>query len=237
MVRALRERADSVIVAVSRGKDSLAALDLAAKHFARVECYFMELVPGLSFVESYLGYLERRYSVKIERRPHWVLSQLLGDGTHRFLAHDVPTLKERDVVAAERARTGVLWHASGEKVADTLTRRIWLSKFKAAGTPGLNAKSHNAYPLAYWSDRQVRLYLKLHAVPLPADYRVFRRSWSTDLDGKTLHAMRAHFPEDYRKIEAVFPLVGAEVFRHEQRLRRGQEEAAPRPDAPDDADA
>lgn len=221
--RGLRERTDEVIVAVSRGKDSLALLDVACRTFRRVEAYCMVLVPGLSFVEDYLAYLERRYPpLTIDRVPHWWLSEAFRTGTFRPLTRTCPRIGIRDIQAAQRERTGVRWIISGEKRCDSLQRRGMLS---ASGT--IDEKVSVAYPLADWSGRHVYQYLKHQAIPLPTDYRLFSRSFSCQLDGPTLSLMKDHYPDDYAKVLQTFPFAEAGVLRHrlgrdpaDQRKRR-----------------
>lgn len=236
---ALRERTDSVIVAVSRGKDSLALLDLACRHFSRVEAFCMHVVAGLSFVENYLAYLERRYHVTIDRVPHWWLSHAFRQGTYRPLTRSCPKITIRDVQEAQRRRTGLHWFLSGEKACDSLQRRGMLNSM-AGGKfmPAIDDRAGVCYPLAWWTDRQVYAYLKTRQIPLPADYRILGRSFSTQLDGKTLSLLAEHYHDDIAKIEEVFPFCRAAILQHRlarSRADRSDSRAstpAPPPDVP-----
>lgn len=216
--RSLASQTDSVIVAVSRGKDSLACLDLAKKHFRRVEAFFMYLVPGISFVESYLNYLERRYSIHIERRPHWWLSYAFRFGSFRSIIHECPLVKIKDIRTAERERTGIDWIISGEKACDSIHRRGMLSTIRRTMSDGIDSRVKVCYPLARWSHRHVYDYLKQRNIPLPADYRIFNGSFSCALTDKNIYLLRQHYPEDYLLVEKTFPFVGVAAKRYELRL-------------------
>ena len=209
VLRRLREVTPEVIVGLSRGKDSLVLLDLCREHFERVECYCMTLVPGISFVEDYLGYLERRYSITVHRTPHWWLSRAYREAAYRPLRVDVPLVTIRDVEESQRERTGIDWHATGQKACDSLQRRGMLS---ACG--GIDPKARVGYPLAWWTDRQVYSHLRRRNVPLPPDYRLFGGSFSCQLDGRTLSLLQEHYPEDYARVLEVFPFAEAAVWRY-----------------------
>ncbi len=216
----LRQKTDAVIVGVSRGKDSLALLDLCKKTFPRVEAYYMYLVRGMSFAESYLGYLERRYQIHIERRANWWLSFAFRKAVFRPLADtSVPKLTIRDIQAAETQRTGIAWHVTGEKACDSLQRRGMLS-----ACDGISERCARgvkvAYPLWKWANRHVYAHLRKRQIPLPADYRVFGNSMDCSLADEMILALHKHFPEDYQRVRQVFPLVEAVVFRAEEAARR-----------------
>jgi len=214
-LNALRARTDSVLVGLSRGKDSLALLDLCVGRFARVVCYHMHLVPGLSFVEPYLDFCRRRWGVEVRDGPHWMLSRMLRGGTYRAVTADVPRVGVRHVERHHKVTAGVAWVATGQKACDSLQRRGMVTALERAHGSPLDPKAGVAYPLSFWTDRQVTTYLKARNVPLPADYAVFGSSYSCDLGGRAMGLMKRHFPEDFARVKATFPFVEAAVLRHE----------------------
>lgn len=238
VIRRARAITDSVVVGVSGGKDSIVALDLCVRHFRRVEAYHLYIVPDLSFVETYLGYLERRYKIHIERRPHWLLAHLMRHAGFRPLSRwSVPRLSIRDVEAAERERTGVEWCASGIKSIDSLERMAML---RVAGD--VNEKGRLFYPLAWWRGAAVHNHLKANNIPLAPDYAALGSHWNGKLEGRELAAIKATWPDDYAKIEEAFPYVGAAVWRYANlkpadvpRRARASVAADPGPEQPEDA--
>lgn len=202
---------DTICVGVS-GKDSLVTLDLCCKHFERVKAFFMYLVPDLAFQERYLDYLERRYQIQIVRLPHWMLGTMFGETVFRFDSDqslNAPRLKITDIENTLRARLEVDWFAYGIKATDSLERRGMLSE---GGS--VNEKTKRVYPVAWFNDKAIYLYLKMQRIPLPPDYRMFGRSFSA-LNATQLIPIRDQYPDDYRKILEVFPFAEAEVKRVE----------------------
>lgn len=210
-----------VLVAVSGGKDSVAVLDVCCQHFKRVEAYHLYVVPGIGFVDRYLDYLERRFGVKIARRPGQSLSHYLRQGLYRATCVDVPAIKNAEIEADEMRRTGCLWRASGEKKADSLDRRAMISSWGPVAT-----KWRRLFPLAEWSEAQVYNHLRRRGIPLSAGYRFFNANWDSNLSGRHLAVIRRQWPEDYAKIKRYFPLVDAEADRWE--MFHGEEEKAAR---------
>lgn len=202
---------DRVLVGVSGGKDSVATLDLCSRYFKEVAGYFMYLVEGLEFQEQYLSYLERRYSTKILRVPHFSLSVMVNRGAFRPAIH-CAEIKITDVERSVRAQTGIEWIATGEKMQDSLQRRGMINQCQGVSTP-----RKRLYPLAGFTDRAVYAYLKMRGVALSPDYRVFGRSSFGRLYAEELEAIRCHYPQDYLKIVKEFPFVEAQVKRSEFR--------------------
>lgn len=209
----LRGLTDAVIVGVSGGKDSVAVLDVVREvGFPRVAAYFMYIVPGLSFQERYLEYLERRYDIEIIRLPHWMLSTFYRYASYRpdtNVSLDCPVIKAGDIDAEVRERTGIKWIVDGQRIDESLERRGMIKPCR-----GIDLKRRRAFPIAYWSTKTVLAYLKARNIPLAPEYRYHGRSFGSfrieDLGG-----IRHHFPEDYQRILKVFPYAEAVAKREE----------------------
>lgn len=212
---------DGVIVALSGGKDSIAVLDLCRQHFKRVEAYHLYAVPGIGFVNRYLDYLERRYEISIVRRPGELLPIYLRQGIYRATSLNVPAIRNGEIEADERRRTGIPWIASGIRKADSLERRGMLSAWGCVAE-----RQGKLFPIGEWSDAQVGVYLRTRGVYLPPDYSLWKRSWGYDLSGMHLAAIRKRWPDDFATIKRYFPLCETEADRWE--MLHGEEEKAAR---------
>lgn len=214
-IRVAADCTREVIVGFSCGKDSIAALDLCAERFDRIEAYFMYLVPGLGFQERYLAYIERRYGITILRVPHFGLAQMLRGASYRphgdlssLGTHACPVLKPLDVWEYVRAHFGIDWIATGEKLIDSIERRASLPK------NGVHIERRICYPVLDWTNKHVWSYVRQRKIQLPPDYRLFGRSFGR-LFPKELIGIRDNFPDDYEKILARFPWAEAQVKRYE----------------------
>lgn len=217
---------DSVIVGVSCGKDSIATLDLCATHFSRIAAYFLYLVPGLSFQERYLSYLERRYSIQIIRLPHFGLASLLRSATFRYPRLDAlaaANLKPRHIDAHLRKLTGYEWIATGEKAIDSVERNAMIRQAR-----GISVTRHRLFPLAYWSHSTVYNHLKSRQIALSPEYsqsgtfhnmRSFGSLWFRDVAW-----IEQKHPTDFAKIVEMFPFVPGQLVRYQERERRALEE-------------
>lgn len=200
---------DSVIVGFSGGKDSVVTLDLCMKHFKRVEGYFLYYVPGLSFQERMLQWAERRYGISIYRLPHFELSKFLQMGSFRPVDLAVPTVEVADLYAHLRAHFGIHWIAAGERIADSIWRRAMI---KHSGT--IDRKRGRLYPVAHFSKAHIFAYIKAHRLQVSEESRVLGFSFRS-LQADDLIKIRQHYPDDFAKIKAMFPLVEAGIKHRE----------------------
>lgn len=202
----------TVNVGFSCGKDSLATLDLCTRSFKVVNAFFMWIVPGLSFQENYLGYIENRYGIKILRLPHWNLGRMLQSNAFRPGSNkslNCPLLKIVDIEREVSRQTGCNWFAYGLTRFDSLERNAMLRR-----CVGLDIKTRRVYPIMNFTRKAIFSYLKLRKIPLPIDYEMFGRSFGF-LWPKELHAIKKRFPNDYEKIREYFPYVDAQIKRGE----------------------
>lgn len=204
-----------VAVAVSGGKDSIATLDLCHEYFDRVEAYFMYLVSGLSFQERYLRYIEHRYNLTIHRVPHWALSRMFRDCVFRHetkQAANIKLVRVKDVETYIRRKLNVNWIATGEKVYDSMERRIQIVQ-----ADGVNHSRHRIWPIGWWTHYDVFSYLNRKDVLPSPEYKI-------TTDGKSFGSLWAqqilpiaeNYPEDYARIRKVFPLIDAQIQRFRQ---------------------
>jgi len=210
---------DSVIVGFSGGKDSVVTLDLCARHFKRVEAYFLYYVPGLSFQEKMLRWAERRYGLSICRLPHFELADMLKFGSFRPVDLSVPTVEITELYAHLRAHFGIHWIAGGERIADSIWRRAMLKK---SGT--IDRKRGRIYPVAHFTKPAIMAYLKMNRLPMSEESRVLGFSFRS-LQPADMLKIRQHYPADFAKIKAMFPLVEAGI-KHLEWYERPQQAPA-----------
>lgn len=215
-----------VCVGYSGGKDATATLAVCIDRFgaANVFPYFMYIVPGLSFQEKYLAYIERLFGILVTRLPHWVLSQLMRGSSFRHptrAAETMPRVTIRDIEQHVRKLSGFAWVVSGEKACDSLERNAQIRN-----VDGINRQRKKFWPLAYWQHSQVFAFLKQRSIALPPEYgnatagRSFSGLWNREVSW-----VRDRYPEDWLKIKAVFPLIEAQVMRYELRTKRKSQAA------------
>lgn len=203
---------DSVIVAVSGGKDSLATLDICCRQFKRVEAFFMYTVKGLSFQEAMFAYLKKRYGVDIYRVPHHDLFRVQGEQVLSWYRPSIEPWRQatqREAYDHIRRHFGIEWIATGEKKCDSILRRACMM---LRGQWDWARMCY--YPLMDWSQNKVWDYNRLMRLPTPADY-VWGRGSFAGLTGKDLYFLRRHFPEDYQRVLAVFPFCAAMLAHYE----------------------
>lgn len=213
VVRAASELTDSVTVGFSGGKDSVVTLELCVRHFKKVSAFFQYVAPGLSFQETYLRAVERRYGLTIWRVPHWTLGQMLATSTYRPGAagddENVAIVTLPDMEAWLRQKYGSRWFATGQKKNDSLERRGMIS---AVG--GIDFKTRRFYPCAEWSNRQVFAYIRQNNLLLPQIYDELGASFNSE-QPEHLAWLRRRFPGDWDKLARYYPYIEARVARKE----------------------
>lgn len=195
---------DAILVSYSGGKDSLIVLDMCAKTFKRVVCFYMYIVPGISVVEQQISFARERYGVEVVQYPHWALSRWFKQGIYcnaSYKLDNIPDLKPNDIYALARNDTGFWLVATGQKRSDTMWRRRNLS----SETPGVT------HPLKDWNKYEVMAYCKLHNLPLP-DAAAGNVS-GIDLSERTLLWLHDKHPDDFKKFLKIFPFAEVPVYR------------------------
>ena len=204
---------EGVLVAYSGGKDSLVTLDLAVAHYgaARVEAFFMYLVPGMDYTRVICDYAQERWGVHVHLAPHWALAGFLREGYFCAERPDCPLVKVVDVEAAIRARTGRFWIGFGYRKQESIERRAMLT---ADWPGGINRQRGGFAPVADWTTRDVRAYIRRQHIAIPSSV-LASRQFGITLAPVEMHWLRQHFPADYERVLQVFPYARAQADRHE----------------------
>lgn len=202
-VELLRNR--EVLVSYSGGKDSMIVMDIAVRVASKVDAFFMELVPGLDFIERQLEWAESRWGIAVRRYPHWLRAAYLRDGVYCFHAADYPQLDINDVYALARRDAGIDYIVTGAKRADSLwRRRTGAMKF---------AQDNLKAPLWDWSSRDIFAYLKARNLPRPDNDG--RLASGIDLTDECITWLYEKHRSTYDQYERHFPFIGAVIRRRE----------------------
>lgn len=211
----LREAAKKhprVLVSFSGGKDSSVCLDLAMRSgFTEVVPFFMYLVPGLSFVEKRLKWAESMYGVKIMQVPHWVGYSYIRQEVfcdRKYTMDDMPEVKLPELYAMVQMQTGINLILNGGKKSDGLWRKrfIWSVRNKAS----------LMHPIDEWNKWDVYAYLKARNIPVPKEsVDMGAKGAGVGLHPSSLLWIYDNHPDDFKKIEKVYPYVRAAVYRRE----------------------
>ncbi len=115
VIERIREETDTILLAFSRGKDSLAAWLVVRDYFPHVIPYHMYTVPGMRLVEESLQYYEEYFGCHIIRVPH--------PSTYRMLGNLVFQPPEHCAVI-EAAN---IWQFTPEDLRDALVEQLGLN--------------------------------------------------------------------------------------------------------------
>lgn len=196
------EKQSSCIVMCSLGKDSLVTLDLVYSHFERVVCVFMYWCTELSHINRWIRWVKKKYpKVEFMQVPHWNLTYILRGGLYCVPNPKVKLLKLADVIKAVRMKTGVYYTFLGMKKADGMNRNLMLKGYEA------NEYENNGlvYPLASWTQKDVKAYMRMKRLPQPVLYGN-KASSGLGFNVDCFLWMRKHCPEDLDIVYKTFPI-------------------------------
>lgn len=215
----IRAQTDTILLAFSCGKDSIAAWLACRPHFRRIVPYYMYLIPDLEFVERSLHYYEEWFGCRIIRVPHPSLYRMLNNFVFQSPEHcaviervNLANFEYLDMQDAIREHLGLgleCFVASGVRAVDSPYRMIALKRYGA-----ISERKRQFFPVWDWRKQQVVDAIRESGVKLPVDYRLFGRSFD-GIDYRFVAPIRRHFPNDYRRIQQWFPLVDLEILRRQ----------------------
>lgn len=210
-----------VLLAFSRGKDSIAAWLALRDAGIEVVPYHMWQVPDLPFISESLAYYEDWFGVEIADLPHPTFYRWLGNTVFQpperlstIDAAQLPKVDYSDVLEAFCEDRGIslseTWICDGVRAADSIVRRASFS------THGVwKSKSRKVSPVWDWTMAELRERISESGIELPIDYEWFGRSFD-GLDYRFSGPLRDNSPEDFEVLREWFPLIDLEIMRHEQ---------------------
>lgn len=192
---------DRVLVFYSGGKDSLATLSLvcqvwSARSVVAVTLYY---APGLAVVQERIDFARDRFGVEVLLIPSWSLGKHLKYGLYCVPVPSMPETTLPMSLDYARSLSGIDLVAFGGKKADGL----WRKRQMAA-----SAADNLVYPIARWNKWDVLGYLKSQNIPAPEKFDI-------NTSASTLLWLYDHHREDFHRMEALFPFIGAVVKRRE----------------------
>ena len=224
LCRSVRESSGAtVLLSFSCGKDSIAAWLRVRPLFERVVPFYLELVPGLEFVEESLSHYERFFGQPIMRLPHpgfaRMLRGLVFQPPERCAAIEgveIPALTYEQIEAHVRRTADApdAYVAIGTRTADSPIRLANVRKFGSA-----NHRRKSFFAIYDWRIAQLCDCLRDAQVKLPVDYEMFGRSFD-GVDYRFLLPIRDRFPRDYARIIEWFPMAELEIARRDFAARR-----------------
>ena len=227
----VRERTDHVLVGFSAGKDSIATWHRLREYWpaANLHPYHLYVHPDLQFVERSLRYYEEEFGRPIVRLPHRSVFRFLNDGVFQTPANlpviwgagllDLSYSDIYDLMAADLGLEDEQpWVAHGVRSADSPMRRMLLQKHGP-----WRPTERVFYPIHDWyvrydparpetEGRNIADCLRATGTKLPVDYRLYGRSFD-GLDHRFTAPMREVYPEDYERLQSLYPLVGLDSWR------------------------
>jgi len=210
---------NAILFHSATGKDSIALLDLMHPHFSHVYCVYMYTVKGLSYVEKYIQYAERKYpNITFLQVPHYAMTK---DLRREYMgAKKLKTKRSynlADIDERIRYKTGAQWSFYGFKKNDSMNRRLMLNSY---GEIPICHSTKKAYPLADWSNADVLKYIKVNHLIEPVKYGKGMSSGENERDIDFLMFCKQSHPNDYQKIINQFPMSEQIVFEHEYKQKQ-----------------
>lgn len=215
--RRLANEGRAVLLAFSRGKDSIAAYLALIESGVEVIPYHLDLIPGLRFVDESIAMYEDFFEKRILRLPHpsfyrWVTNMVFTPPERCAVIEAASpwAYEYADLLRAIRSDQGLddtTWAVDGVRACDSPARRISTIRNGPART-----KTHQISAIWDWQKADVYGAIEQAQIPLPIDYGLWNRSFD-GLDHRFLAPMRTQLPDDFQQVLEWFPLADLELFR------------------------
>lgn len=209
---------ENILLAFSRGKDSIAAWIALQESglFKNIIPVYLYLVPDLKFEEESLKYFEDVFQTHIYRLPHPSFYQMMYNNIFqppgrlwavfdffRFLQVDYTT--QNNCLKKSLGLPKNTLQANGVRACDTMVRRMALRDHGPFGPD-------NVKIIWDWSTREVKDTIARRKIKLPVDYEMFGRSFD-GIGYQYAKPIKERFPEDYETMLKWFPLLELDIQR------------------------
>lgn len=219
VLQQLAEEGRPVLLSFSCGKDSIACWLALREYKIDVVPVYMYLVPKMPFIEKELDYFEDFFGCPIHRYPHRTLFLWLGSALMQSpervpiitgYGFGNPTYEELWGKIKEDLRLPQdTWICDGVRASDSIVRRASFTKHGVM-------KKHltKCSPIADYLKQEVMDIIEKNGCELPIDYEWFGRSFD-GLDYRFSKPLKDNSPEDFEHLKKWFPLIEADIVRHE----------------------
>lgn len=211
---------DTLVLAFSRGKDSI-CMWLELREYFTIIPYYCYVVPGgLSFERDSLEYYEEFFGQHIARFVHPIFWKNMNDFVFQppervrmIRTLNYPNYTQAMLAQIVGGRRGLTDHytAFGYRAADDMRRRTLVLREGPLG----DTSFRYFWPIWDWNKERVAARIQGADVALSADYAFWGRT-NTALDYEYSSVLRDSFPDDWATLCFWYPLLDAEMFRHEQ---------------------
>lgn len=229
MLEKLAREDRPVLVAFSRGKDSICAMMALMNAGVEVVPVHLWRVPGLKFEDESLRYFEDFFGVKILNLPHRDFWYYLANGVglepwQRAIVEaagisEIPHPVMWSMVKDQLGLDTDTWVCDGIRAADSPMRRMSIQQ-RGPWTDSIQKhdgeafKNRIAHVVWDWKIKDIRACIADNGVELPVDYDLFDRTFD-GLDYRFIKPMKDKLPQDYETLCRWFPAVELEIMRHE----------------------
>jgi hypothetical protein len=205
------------LLGFSRGKDSVCAWLQLRKYFSRIIPFHCATAPRLTFADKSLKYYEKYFGTKIERYMSGSVVDAVDMLVYQPLededAIDRLDLKRYDnngVADLVRKKHGLqkAYCAYGINASDSIDRRIYVNQMG-----GRNDTNLTFYPCYDWSKAEVLARIEEEGIKLAPDYLLSSRTLAAIPAYRIAKPMLDQWPEEFAKLEAVFPFLKASIAR------------------------
>jgi len=215
-IKKVAAQTDNVILFHSAaGKDSIALLDMCYPYFKRIVCVYMYMVKNLDHINAYIVWAKAKYpTIEFMQVPHYALSQFIRKGIMGIKPDRTQRVYQlKDITRMVKKNTGIEWAIFGFKQSDSMNRRLMLRGY---ADESICEPTKNAYPLSKYKNKDVLAYIKHQKLIQPTVYGIGQSQGTSVNNLAFLMYCRWNYPNDYKKIIAVFPDCERIVFEYEQ---------------------
>lgn len=205
-----RSHISRLLIGLSGGKDSLCLCELVKMaEITNVRYFNMEFLPDLRIQRDLLEYACHRFNIPYEqiiKIPSEHFMKCMHFSAYTWYSEqarkDFPNVSRTDVfktIAREHKGTIV----TGVKKADSLMMSRMINQNKGICL----------YPLAEWDLKDVLMFMKLRKIDIPPLTKKGCRGIGIS-DDNDLFFIAENYPDDFERIEKVFPFVRAATLKY-----------------------
>ena len=218
LCRDIAKRSKGVcFLGLSGGKDSLCAWLNLRRRFKRIIPFHCTSWPGMAFERQYFDYLQDMMGTRIlrlvgEDYPMALTRMMYQPWKDADMIADMPILNysKLDILEYLRYKFNLpnAWCAFGISASDSIDRAIYCKR-----TGGKNPANKTFYPCYDWPRKDILQAVIDSGLKLPSSYRYVNRTMGNVPGIVTNEILKKHYPEDWQRFLALYPLAEAKTVR------------------------